>query len=263
MKTKKNKVINNHVNIYSITTLIILIIYVIGLIHFLTQTHNEIKKIYTDIWNKQTENNYLRAEILRLKIEKMNFIFNLDHETDNSIYKFVTSTKSFNDKQYTPNDLEKIESKFIFDTKWWNQILRKEANKALQKLGWAFYRKFNKKLSVISAYRSYNYQKGIKNWWCPDNFCAKAWFSEHQSWLAVDLLEVSTVDSWTNNLDLTWYFNWLNQNANIYGFHNTYQKWLKVDWYEIEPWHWRYLWEEFATYLKGNKLTIAEFYKQQ
>jgi len=59
----------------------------------------------------------LRAEILRLKIEKMNFIFNLDHETDNSIYKFVTSTKSFNDKQYTPNDLEKIESKFIFDTK--------------------------------------------------------------------------------------------------------------------------------------------------
>jgi LAS superfamily LD-carboxypeptidase LdcB len=35
-----------------------------------------------------------------------------------------------------------------------------------------------------------------------------------------------------------------------------------VDWYEIEPWHWRYLWVELATYLKNKDLTIAEFYNE-
>jgi D-alanyl-D-alanine carboxypeptidase len=56
------------------------------------------------------------------------------------------------------------------------------------------------------------------------------------------------------------YYKWLDENAYKYGFHNTYQKWLEIDWYEIEPWHWRYMWVELATYLKDNNLTIAEFY---
>jgi LAS superfamily LD-carboxypeptidase LdcB len=59
------------------------------------------------------------------------------------------------------------------------------------------------------------------------------------------------------------YYNFLKQNAHKYWFHNTYQKWLEIDGYEIEPWHWRYLWIKFATYLKENNITLAQFYKNR
>jgi D-alanyl-D-alanine carboxypeptidase len=51
--------------------------------------------------------------------------------------------------------------------------------------------------------------------------------------------------------------------AHTYGFTNTYQKGLDIDWYEIEPWHWRYVWVDIASYLSENNITIAEFYYQQ
>jgi D-alanyl-D-alanine carboxypeptidase len=59
------------------------------------------------------------------------------------------------------------------------------------------------------------------------------------------------------------YYVWLVQNAHLYGWHNTYQKWVAIDGYEVEPWHWRYLWEELATYLYENKITIAEYYNNR
>ncbi len=56
------------------------------------------------------------------------------------------------------------------------------------------------------------------------------------------------------------FFNWLNENAHTYGFHNTYQKGREIDGYEIEPWHWRYLGVPLATYLKDQDITFGEFY---
>jgi LAS superfamily LD-carboxypeptidase LdcB len=53
----------------------------------------------------------------------------------------------------------------------------------------------------------------------------------------------------------------MKENAYRYGFHNTYQKWVKVDWYEIEPWHWRYLWISLAKKLYDENITFAEYYK--
>lgn len=258
---KKLKGKNNfNTDLYWIITLIILVLYAIWLILFLSESRKEIKNIYQDIENKQKETLFLKSEIVRLKYEKMNFIFNLDLETDNSIYKYVTSDKSFNDLSYVPQNLELISSEFIDDTKWNTQLLRREANEALQKMWKDFYAKFSKKLLVISAYRSYSHQESIKAGWCPDNLCAEPWFSEHQLWLAIDILAVSTSDEWNKDKILASYYDWFNQNAYTYGFTNTYQKWFEIDWYEIEPWHWRYLWEELATYLKENKLTTAEFY---
>lgn len=195
------------------------------------------------------------------KIEKTKLLLSkLDFKTDSSIQKFVTSNLSFTNKAYVPDDLVNIRWDYIYDAKWWTQKLRKETKEALNLLAEAFYKEFNKKLSVVSAYRSYEYQVWIKAWWCPDNLCAKAWFSEHQSWLAVDLFAASSESEWTNSY-LNNYYKWIYDNAHLYWFSNTYQRWLKVDWYEVEPWHWRFVWVEFATYLRENDLTIAEFYK--
>ena len=119
--------------------------------------------------------------------------------------------------------------------------MRLVTNTALQDLAKDFYEEFNTKLSVVSAYRSYARQKRIKDGGCPDNLCAKAGYSEHQSGLAVDFFSASTQYIWKNTLSYNSYYKWLFANAHRYGFHNTYQKGLDIDGYEIEPWHWRYV----------------------
>ncbi len=229
---------------------------------------NALKWIISDFlnWNiVNIEENYIyiddnwKKQLEEININK-NFIKNLDLETDSSITKFVNSKISFNNKWYIPENLVSISSEYIFDAKWWSQKLRKIAKENLENLAKDFETKFNRKLKIVSAYRSYAYQKWIKDRWCPDNLCAKAGYSEHQSWLTVDIFEASSELSWKKSPVLQNYYKWFDENAYKYGFHNTYQKWLKIDWYEIEPWHWRYLGPKFAKYLKDNNLTIAEFY---
>jgi hypothetical protein len=61
-------------------------------------------------------NKFLKQE-LEEKNKKIDFINNLDLKTDNSITKFVNSTVSFNNKSYIPENLEKIGSDFVFDSK--------------------------------------------------------------------------------------------------------------------------------------------------
>jgi len=178
---------------------------------------------------------------------------------DSSYTKFVNNKVHFNKISYIPSDLKSIKSPFVTDVKW-NQVLRKVAVNALWNLSKDFYSTFKTNIRVVSAYRSYIYQKWIKDWGCPDNLCAKAWYSEHQSGLAVDLWEATTKDIFLSKSKLKKYFEWMNKNAYKYGFHNTYQKWIDVDWYEIEPWHWRYLWVDLAKELKENDLTFAEYY---
>ncbi len=212
-----------------------------------------------DIWKEILLDDDFKS-LLQDSIDENKFIDSLDMKTDSSLQKFVTSNLSFQDKSYIPENLINIKWDYIIDWKWWSQLLRKEANESLQNMSELFFNDLWEKMLVVSAYRSYNYQKWIKDRGCPDNLCAKAWYSEHQSWLAVDFWEASTKYDWDNNPKLQKYYIWLNDNAHKFGFHNTYQRWLNIDWYEIEPWHWRYLWVELATYLKNKDLTIAEFY---
>lgn len=194
-------------------------------------------------------------------MEKKNDVSRFDLESDDSITKFVNPGISFFDKEYIPVDLESLESEYIIDTKW-NAQLTKEAKIAFEKMAWDFFNDFQKKISVVSTYRSYEYQLGIKSRGCPDALCAKAGHSEHQSGLSIDLWSASTEKYWKSREDYMSYYAWLSENAHTYGFHNTYQKWRSIDGYEIEPWHWRYLWVDLATHLKEKDITFAEFYME-
>ncbi len=233
------------------------------------------------IWNQSSKISYLREDIAKKNesIEEISsqisFLRNwwsiereiknkkkvYDLITDNSITKFVNPDVSFVDKEYVPENLEYIALEYVIDSKG-NWQLRPIAKQYLEKMSEDFYKKFEKKIKVVSSYRSYKYQKWIKDRWCPDNLCAKAWHSEHQTWLAIDLWETTTNSEFMSKKHLIEYFQWLNKNAHKYGYHNTYQKWLEVDGYEIEPWHWRYLWVELATELKSKNMTLAEYYKK-
>jgi len=211
--------------------------------------------------NKVKQTTEIKQEIKQdIKIKQEKIIE--DSLKDSSILKFVSSNIWFTKSNYVPENLVYIKWDYVIDNKW-SSVLRLEAKNALDNIAKDFYIKFNKKLIIVSAYRSYTTQKAIKDSGCSDRFCAKAWFSEHQSWLAVDFFEATTKDKFLSNKNYKLYFEWLNENAFKYWFHNTYQKWIEIDTYEIEPWHRRYLWVELATELKQNNLTYAEYKKNK
>ncbi len=248
--------------IFIIFWLIFLLFFLCLSIYFYRQKNIAQQKL-NSIKKEINKKNLLEQKKLEDKKKKeLDFIKNLDLYSDSSLTKFVSAENSFNKKNYIPKNLVSIKSKYIIDAKWW-QKLRKEAFLALEKMAKKYYNDTKKKIVVVSAYRSYLYQKGIKDRWCPDNLCAKAWYSEHQSWLAVDLFSASSNYTWKHNKKFLEIYSWLEKNAANFWFTNTYQKWLKVDTYEIEPWHWRYVWVDLAKYLQKNNLTFKEFFDKQ
>ncbi len=194
-----------------------------------------------------------------LESEKNAFLKTIDTQSDNSIQKFVNNKISFDDVGYVPEELVALEWEYIYDSKS-NSRIRSDMSEALQDMSADFFDVFDTQLVVVSAYRSYLYQKWIKDRGCPDNLCAKAGYSEHQSGLAVDFFSASSQSVWLNSTKLSGYYDWLSRHAHTYGFHNTYQRGVEVDGYEIEPWHWRYVWVPLAHYLWEKDITFAEWY---
>ncbi len=236
----------------------------------ITERYGEVLDVYLQdfLHNKTLDTSYIflsrtdAQDILVQKNtlkEKQHYLDSIDMVSDTSLQKFVNPDISFSSLWYIPQNMKALDKTYITDTKGNAQMLE-PAKTAFEKMAEAFFQEFNQKIVVVSSYRSYAYQAGIKARWCPDNLCAKAWYSEHQSWLTVDLWSASSEQYWKSNTRLSEYYDWLDTYAHTFGFHNTYQKGRQVDWYEIEPWHWRYLWVPLATHLKESNLTFAEFY---
>ena len=182
-----------------------------------------------------------------------------DFVSDDSITKYVDNKIPFSEVSYIPENLVGLKGEYLIDTKR-NSTLRQIALTNLVALSGDFYKEFWVKIPVVSAYRSYTYQQGIKARGCPDNLCAKAGYSEHQSGLVVDLWETTTNEAFMSQSHLRKYYDWLDKNAYKYGYTNTYQNGVEVDGYEIEPWHWRYVWVKLARHLRESSITFAEYY---
>ncbi len=217
---------------------------------FLTYHKLEVQKTFLD--------RELATELLR-RFQDKEYIKNLDLDTDTSYTKYIDPSIPFKDLSYIPDDMKDLSWDYIIDLKW-NAQLREKAAWDFEKMAKDFHSEFWEQITVVSSYRSYAYQAWIKSRGCPDNLCAKAGYSEHQSGLALDLWSASTNEYWQSSKELMKYYEWLKNNAHLYGFHNSYQNGREVDGYEIEPWHWRYVWQRFATYLHENGETFAQYY---
>lgn len=204
---------------------------------------------------------YFYDAIERFNLQIKNKVFSLDLDSDSSKTKYINNQIHFANPYHIPDELVPLKWDYVVASNWW-MLLQKEALWFLNVMAKDFYDVFHRKLHIVSGYRSYDYQEGIKERGCPDALCAKAGHSEHQSGLAIDLFEASSEGAFLAKKDNQNYFAWLKENAHLYGYHNTYQKWLEVDGYMVEPWHWRYVGVELATYLKENNLTLAEFYNK-
>ena len=120
-------------------------------------------------------------------------------------------------------------------------------------------------INVSSAYRSYEYQKGLYDNYVEkdgvelaDTYSARPGFSEHQTGLVVDI-DNGTVDY--NNFESTEEFKWMQENAQNYGFILRYPKNKEcITGYNYESWHYRYVGKQIATFIKNNNLTYDEYY---
>jgi D-alanyl-D-alanine carboxypeptidase len=180
-----------------------------------------------------------------------------DFRSNASPQKFLDDKHAFS-TSYVPQDIVSLVSSEIFPTATTFQ-LRAEASEHFLEMASAFSQAFQKtnkvRLSITSAYRSPTYQKQLASS-CSTARCAKPGTSEHEAGLALDL-GVNGGNILGNGGK---YYQWLLDNAHLYGFHNTYQKGIEVDGKMVEPRHWRYIGADLATYLHDSQRTISEYF---
>jgi len=162
---------------------------------------------------------------------------------------------------YVPNDLESISLKYSNEDKY----LRHEAKINFENLSEDAL-KLGYRIIAVSAYRDYNYQNQLFNNYVKDkgldyalDCSAKPGHSEHQTGLAVDV--EGSNNNYDNFIDTKEYL-WMKDNAHKYGFILRYPKGKEnITGFKFEPWHYRYVGKELATYIYNNKLTLEEYKK--
>ena len=117
-----------------------------------------------------------------------------------------------------------------------------------------------------SAYRSYDTQNSLYNNYKKNNgisyadkWSARPGFSEHQTGLALDVGVESkySVGKFENSREFTW----MKENSYKYGFILRYPKGKEyITGYSYEPWHYRYVGVDAATYIYENNITFEEYY---
>jgi len=160
---------------------------------------------------------------------------------------------------YVPKDLEIISLNYSNKDKY----LRKEAKEQFEKLSYDA-SNLGYKIIAVSAYRDYDYQNELFNYYVKEKgleyalVCsAKPGHSEHQTGLAVDV-EGSNRD-YDNFIDSKEY-DWMKDNSYKYGFILRYPKGKEhITGFKFEPWHYRYVGVDAATYIYNNNLTLEEY----
>ena len=166
-------------------------------------------------------------------------------------------------KDYEPNDLTKINSKFASGS---NQRLRKEAAIKFEEMA-AEALKNGYKIYAGSTYRSYDYQLGLYNRYVAkdgfdeaETYSARAGYSEHQLGLAVDIIN----GKWEYLSENDEEYEWLIDNSYKYGFILRYPRGKEyITGYVFEDWHFRYLGIDLATKVYNSKLTYDEYVARQ
>lgn len=114
-----------------------------------------------------------------------------------------------------------------------------------------------------SAYRSYEYQNKIYNNYVnkdglelADTYSARPGYSEHQTGLSIDVKSVGYNEITESD------YEWLKENAHLYGYIIRYPKnSTDITGYQEEPWHLRYVGIETATKIKELGINFDEYYQ--
>jgi len=149
------------------------------------------------------------------------------------------------------------------------QRVRTVALTALQRLATEA-QKEGHALSVRSGYRSYTEQATTYTYWVAQlgaveaaRVSARAGHSEHQLGTAVDLTSAAVGYDLVEGFGGTPEGRWLASNGQRFGFTLSYPEGKEaVTGYAYEPWHWRYVGEAMATWLRERGLTLTEWLRE-
>lgn len=164
------------------------------------------------------------------------------------------------DDNYIPDHLEDLDLSYSRS----GMKLVNTAKIALEKMVDAA-KKDGYNIRVMSSYRSYNYQVNLYNKYvendgkdAADTYSARPGYSEHQTGLCIDIDD--GVINYTN-FENSKSFNWMQENAHKYGFILRYPKdKTEITGYTYESWHYRYVGEKIASYIKKHNITLDEYY---
>jgi D-alanyl-D-alanine carboxypeptidase len=117
-------------------------------------------------------------------------------------------------------------------------------------------------LTIVSAYRSHDYQQGLYERYKnsqgkdqADTFSARSGHSEHETGLAIDINQISNSFKDTNA------YAWLIENAKDYGYILRYKEdQSHRTGYMYEPWHYRFVGVEVASFMETSDLLFDEYY---
>ena len=208
--------------------------------------------------NKKLSNSQIILEV-NIGLDKV--FYTSVNPSPNQNSNFVLVNKFYYlDENYTPNKLEEIDNKYSVTRKYLVNVAKISFESLAKKAS-----EEGLKIRAVSAYRNYSYQTTLYNNYVKqdgvenaDKYSARPGFSEHQTGLAVD---VDNKISSYNNFENTKEFTWMKENAHKYGFILRYPKDKEyITGYIYEPWHYRYVGIDIATFIHKNNLTFEEYY---
>lgn len=182
-------------------------------------------------------------------------------ENDPEDVLMLVNKKNWLSSSYVPSKLVSLGSLAIVDIE-----AKEEVREAYEKL----YRDAQKAgfdIKVISAYRDYDLQVSLFDYWCKVDglkqalrTSAKAGRSEHQTGYALDVsceeLNWDLLERFGNTAE----GKWLGENAHKYGFIVRYGKDTEaITGYAYEPWHIRYVGEKAAKEIFEQNITLEEY----
>jgi LAS superfamily LD-carboxypeptidase LdcB len=182
----------------------------------------------------------------------------------NDLLALVTKETTLK-SSYAPTDLTRIPEYMYPARELW---LREEAFQQLEKL-WQAAADDGVTLTIISAYRSYDYQQALFQNYASsygeeaaNRFSARPGQSEHQLGTTVDF-GGTAVDLKAAYAD-TDQGRWLAENAYKFGFAMSYPEGKEeITGYIFEPWHYRYIGPEAAAEWYAAGLSLKEFLQQK
>lgn len=193
---------------------------------------------------------------------------------DRDYYTDIQKTDTSKEKLLLVNKYYALENNYVYGKLV--TMSTRYSNRSGQKLNEVAYDAFKKLVEAgeensvyfrnLSAYRSYSIQKNIyenykkqngQTW--TDKWSARPGHSEHQTGLALDVAVKGkgSFDGFENTKE----FAWLEDNAHLYGFVLRYPKdKTNITGYGYEPWHYRYVGVDVATYIYEKDITYEEYY---
>jgi D-alanyl-D-alanine carboxypeptidase len=171
----------------------------------------------------------------------------LTSDVSGDAFYIVVNKKYRLPSDYVPTDLGTIPAGKV-RTVGTNQLKQKAIDALVELVMEA--RKDGIDLSVASAYRSYQKQKDVYNYYLKkykynydyiDKFSARPGHSEHQLATTVDFSTSSVGDRVGDAFNSTDAAKWLKDNANKFGFYMSYPEGSEqINGYKYESWHYRY-----------------------